>query len=88
MVPTKQPGLRGNKVGFQYEAAVSHKPVQAAQPPARYSTSYQDPYAGYQQPGPEDNAILGSGNFDILKGGTFYDKNDYRSSAFRWVLHP
>ena len=76
--------LRGNKVGFQYEAAVPHKPLH--QPPVRYSTSYQDPFAGYQQPGPVDNAILGSGNFDILKGGTFYDKNDYRSSGFRWAF--
>ena len=25
----------------------------------------------------QDNSILGSGNFDILKGGTFYDKDDY-----------
>ena len=25
----------------------------------------------------QDNSILGSGNFDIIKGGTFYDKDDY-----------
>ena len=25
----------------------------------------------------QDNSILGSGNFEILKGGTFYDKDDY-----------
>lgn len=85
---TRRPNRRPHIASKKYEAAVSHKPVQAAQPPARYSTSYQDPYAGYQQPGPEDNAILGSGNFDILKGGTFYDKNDYRSSAFSHSSRP
>jgi hypothetical protein len=26
----------------------------------------------------EDNSILGSGNFEILKGGTFYEEDDYR----------
>ena len=26
----------------------------------------------------EDNEILGSGNFDIIKGGTFYDPDDYQ----------
>ena len=31
----------------------------------------------------QDNSILGSGNFEILKGGTFYDKDDYLR-PFRW----
>jgi len=26
----------------------------------------------------QDNSILGSGNFEILKGGTFYEEDDYR----------
>jgi len=26
----------------------------------------------------QDNSILGSGNFEILKGGTFYEEEDYR----------
>jgi len=35
-------------------------------------------YASYNQLQTlETNSILGSGNFDILKGGTFYDEHDY-----------
>ena len=26
----------------------------------------------------EDNEILGSGNFDIVKGGTFYQNDDFQ----------
>jgi len=32
----------------------------------------------YEGNGIEDNSILGSGNFEILKGGTFFDRDDYR----------
>ena len=34
----------------------------------------------------QDNSILGSGNFDILKGGTFYDKDDYLR-PYRYLLN-
>ena len=27
---------------------------------------------------PEDNEILGSGNFDVIKGGTFYAQDEVR----------
>lgn len=43
--------------------------------PKRYVERYaiDNSYATVDQ----DNSILGSGNFEILKGGTFYDKDDY-----------
>ena len=45
---------------------------------------YVDRYAIQENNSLEpDNSILGSGNFEILKGGTFYDKDDYRR-PFRW----
>ena len=34
----------------------------------------------------QDNSILGSGNFEILKGGTFYDEDDYLR-PYRLVLN-
>lgn len=40
---------------------------------SKYSTSSDNSYQSI-----EDNSILGSGNFEILKGGTFYDEDDYR----------
>jgi len=40
---------------------------------SRYSTGSDNSYQSV-----EDNSILGSGNFEILKGGTFYDEDDYR----------
>jgi len=39
----------------------------------RYTTSTGNSFQSI-----EDNSILGSGNFEILKGGTFYDEDDYR----------
>jgi len=39
----------------------------------RYSVSDNS----YNSLAEQDNSILGSGNFEILKGGTFYDKDDY-----------
>ena len=76
-------GYEAIKLDFQYETSSQKFPEQN-----RYSTSYQEePYPHYQgfsepprfQHTPViDNSILGSGNFEILKGGTFYDKNDYR----------
>lgn len=30
----------------------------------------------YKEHGPVDNSILGSGNFEVIKGGTFYDNDD------------
>ena len=38
-------------------------------------------YANIEQ----QNSILGSGNFEILKGGTFYDKDDYLR-PYRWSV--
>ena len=75
-------GYEAIKLDFQYETS------QKFHEPGRYSTSYQEEpapqYQGFSEP-PRfqqtsivDNSILGSGNFEILKGGTFYDKNDYR----------
>ena len=80
-------GYEAIKLDFQYETS------QKFHEPGRYSTSYQEEpapqYQGFSEP-PRfqqtsivDNSILGSGNFEILKGGTFYDKNDYRQ--YRWV---
>ena len=38
----------------------------------------------------EDNEILGSGNFDIVKGGTFYQNDDfqYRFNRCQRFSHP
>jgi len=69
-------------------ASKKYETSQKFHEPGRYSTSYQEEpspqYQGFSEP-PRfqhtpvvDNSILGSGNFEILKGGTFYDKNDYR----------
>jgi len=41
--------------------------------PNRFSTSSVNSFQSI-----EDNSILGSGNFEILTGGTFYDEDDYR----------
>ena len=79
-------GYEAIKLDFQYETS------QKFHEPGRYSTSHQEEptpqYQGFSEP-PRfqqtpivDNSILGSGNFEILKGGTFYDKNDYRQ--YRW----
>ena len=79
-------GYEAIKLDFQYETS------QKFHEPGRYSTSYQEEaaphYQGFSEPSRfqqspiVDNSILGSGNFEILKGGTFYDKNDYRQ--YRW----
>jgi len=34
--------------------------------------------ADYYSSQTQDNEILGSGNFEVIKGGTFYDQDDYR----------
>ena len=40
-----------------------------------------DPYSGYQR-GAINNEILGSGNFEVIKGGTFYDADTYYYSTY------
>ena len=44
-----------------------------------YNTN--DPYSGYQR-GAINNEILGSGNFEVIKGGTFYDPDTYYYSTY------
>ena len=44
-----------------------------------YNTN--DPYSGYQR-GAINNEILGSGNFEVIKGGTFYDADTYYYSTY------
>merc|ERR1712079_951310 len=61
-----------------YAAHNTQKITQQTRPkivPKRYVDRYtvDNTYATIEQ----ENSILGSGNFDILKGGTFYDKDDY-----------
>ena len=55
------------------------------QPPVlnSYSSSSFSSAGSGGQPSYEENSILGSGNFDILKGGTFYDSDDYRLRPYR-----
>ena len=52
---------------FQYASSPDYSET------VRKSTSSSSYYNN-----PEDNEILGSGNFDIIKGGTFYDADDYQ----------
>ena len=40
----------------------------------------QDPFTGYD--GAINNEILGSGNFEVIKGGTFYDDDTYYYSTY------
>merc|ERR1712079_473580 len=61
-----------------YAAHNTQKITQQTRPkivPKRYVDRYtvDNSYANIEQ----QNSILGSGNFEILKGGTFYDKDDY-----------
>ena len=45
-----------------------------------YPGTAGDPYNGYGEV--VNNEILGSGNFDVIKGGTFYDEDTYYYSTY------
>merc|ERR1712029_52273 len=51
--------------------------IQSYPPQDKY---YSDPYNGY--PEVVNNEILGSGNFEVIKGGTFYDDDTYYYSTY------
>ena len=75
--PERNPNYPGRfSSSYQEEAPQYQESPQYPETPRRY------PEAPHF-PSPEDNAILGSGNFEILKGGTFYDENDFRTSHYR-----
>ena len=48
-------------------------------PPAS-NQNYYDPYQGYGEV--INNEVLGSGNFDVIKGGTYYDEDTYYYSTY------
>jgi len=59
-----------------YRPRPQPKPQRPKIKPTRYVDRYsisENSFNSLEQ----DNSILGSGNFDILKGGTFYEKGDY-----------
>jgi len=49
-------------------------------PPQSQEKFYSDPYSAY--PEVVNNEILGSGNFEVIKGGTFYDDDTYYYSTY------
>ena len=64
---------------YQPEAAYSHRPSSAYQQHVGYDNGAR--LSGYKDSRYEDrsvdvNGVLGSGNFGVLKGGTFYNDND------------
>jgi len=78
---------------YHHKSVRYPRPVQQYQPDIRHQ--YQEPshsqerlHSQRQHLLVEDNSILGSGNFDILKGGTFYSKNDYPRSPYSPAYRP
>ena len=53
--------------------------VQSYQPNNNYKNSG---YSSLVDSHSEDNEILGSGNFDVIKGGTFYDPDTYHHTRY------
>lgn len=64
---------------FQQEAAYSQRPVSPFQQQLSYDT-----YRGGGYTPSEDSSLglLGSGNFGVIPGGTFYNDNDGESSSY------
>ncbi|CAH0553242.1 unnamed protein product [Brassicogethes aeneus] len=71
---------------FQQEGAYS----QRTQPPYHQQLNYDSPlrFNGFKDDSfrqasaaPDDYGILGSGNFGVIKGGTFYNDNDRDASS-------
>jgi len=69
----KRPRITAKK--FDSNSFNSQYPYTYFKPDNKNSNSEVTFYNGN---GIEDNTILGSGNFEILKGGTFFDTDDYR----------
>ncbi|RZC35548.1 hypothetical protein BDFB_009511 [Asbolus verrucosus] len=72
---------------YQQEGAYSQRPHAGYQ---HQQLSYDSPrYSGYKDAGfrsaanAESRGLLGSGNFGVLRGGTFYDKNAEASNYDR-----
>ena len=78
--PTSTPKRRGAKEGRAIDQLRPEKGA-SCNPIFRIATARYDV---------EDNEILGSGNFDIVKGGTFYQNDDFQYRFNRWqrFSHP
>lgn len=62
----------------QYEYEYQPEPQYEPRPtPTFYGNTRKSSPYNYNE---EDNEILGSGNFEVIKGGTFYDPHDYHSA--------
>nr|XP_022905200.1 uncharacterized protein LOC111417212 [Onthophagus taurus]XP_022911514.1 uncharacterized protein LOC111422545 [Onthophagus taurus] len=62
---------------YQPETAYSHRPT-AYQQHVGFESARISGYKGdyYEDRSPNENSILGSGNFGVIKGGTFYNDKD------------